>query len=53
MAGVYQSVYRAIALPTDNISLANPPSGALVPFDVESQILFSSNYMVPEADQGF
>ena len=40
-------------LPTDNISLSKPPTGALVPFNVESQIFFTSNYMVPVPDQGF
>lgn len=40
-------------LPTDNISLNKPPTGSLVPFNVESQVLFSSNYMAPVVDQGF
>lgn len=40
-------------LPTDYISLDEPPTGALVPFHVESQVLFSNNYMAPVADQGF
>lgn len=40
-------------LPTDYINLNNPPTGALVPFNVENQVLFSSNYMVPVPDQGF
>lgn len=40
-------------LPTDYINLDEPPTGALVPFNVESQVLFSSNYMVPVVDQGF
>lgn len=40
-------------VPTDNVSLDKGPTGALVPFEVESQVLFSSNYMTPEPDQGF
>ena len=40
-------------LPTDYIKLDEPPTGALVPFNVESQVLFSSNYMAPVPDQGF
>lgn len=40
-------------LPTDNVSLNTPPTGALVPFNIEKQITFSSNYMAPESDQGF
>lgn len=40
-------------LPTDNISLNTPPTGSLVPFNVEKQVLFSSNYMAPVTDQGF
>ena len=40
-------------LPTDNVSLNTPPTGALVPFDITAQIMFSSNYMAPVPDQGF
>ena len=40
-------------LPTDNAALSKPPTGLLVPFNVESQVLFSSNYMVPVPNQGF
>lgn len=40
-------------LPTDNVSLNTPPTGALVPFNVEKQVLFSSNYMAPKIDQGW
>ena len=40
-------------LPTDNTALSKPPTGSLVPFNVESQILFSSNYMAPVPNQGF
>lgn len=40
-------------LPTDNVSLNTPPTGALVPFNVEKQVLFSSNYMAPKVDQGW
>lgn len=39
--------------PTDNVSLNTPPTGALVPFNIEKQVTFSSNYMAPESDQGF
>ena len=34
-------------------SQTNEETGAQVPFNVESQVLFSSNYMVPEPNQGF
>ena len=34
-------------------SQTNEETGALVPFNVESQVLFSSNYMAPVPDQGF
>ena len=34
-------------------SQTNEETGELVPFNVESQVLFSSNYMVPEPNQGF
>ena len=34
-------------------SQTNEETGALVPFNVESQVLFSSNYMAPVLDQGF
>lgn len=40
-------------LPTDNTALNTAPTGALTPFNVEKQVLFSSNYMAPVADQGF
>lgn len=40
-------------LPTDNTALSKPPTGSLVPFNVESQVLFSSNYMAPVPNQGF
>lgn len=40
-------------LPTDNVSLNTPPTGSLVPFNIEKQVLFSSNYMAPEEDQGW
>ena len=40
-------------LPTDNTTLNTPPTGALVPFDITKQIMFSSNYMAPVEDQGF
>lgn len=40
-------------LPTDNVSLNTPPTGALKPFNIEKQVLFSSNYMAPQPDQGW
>lgn len=40
-------------LPTDYIALNSQPTGSLVPFSVESQVLFSNNYMAPVLDQGF
>lgn len=40
-------------IPCDNVSLNTAPTGALKPFEVQKQVLFSSNYMAPQADQGF
>ena len=40
-------------IPTDNVSLNTPPTGALVPFDISKQIMFSNNYVAPVADQGW
>lgn len=40
-------------LPTDNVSLNTAPTGPLVPFEVDKQVLFSSNYMAPVDDQGW
>lgn len=34
-------------------SQTNEETEEPVPFNVESQVLFSSNYMVPEPNQGF
>ena len=40
-------------LPTENTALNNPPTGPLEPFNVDKQVLFSSNYMAPVDDQGW
>lgn len=41
-------------IPCDSASLnADPGSSALVPFAVNKQVLFSSNYLAPQVDQGF
>ena len=40
-------------LPTDNVTLNTPPTGALVAFDITKQIMFSNNYKAPVPDQGF
>lgn len=40
-------------LPTDNIYLNNPPTGELKPFYIDKQVMFSSNYMAPQEDQGW
>lgn len=40
-------------LPTENTALNNPPTGPLEPFNVDKQVLFSSNYMAPIDDQGW
>lgn len=51
--GMRYNKTAGIWLPTETTALSTPPTGALVPFNVESQVLFSSNYIPPEEDQGF